>query len=84
LVNGQNKRENHWTESIATGSKPFVHQVMSKLGAQARGRKIVEANEGYQICEDIVFYQALFDGKKGVIGPKNTFFGNDIDGNLGG
>ncbi|KPA11582.1 hypothetical protein MHK_008206, partial [Candidatus Magnetomorum sp. HK-1] len=32
----QNKRESHWTESIATGSQTFVKQVISTLGVQAR------------------------------------------------
>jgi len=78
LGNDQNKRESHWTESIATGSQPFVKQVISTLGVQARGRKIVEANDGYQICEEIEPYNALFDAQKSVIGPKNTLFWNDI------
>ncbi len=39
-----------------------------------KGRNIIEGNEGYQVREGSVPYNALFGAEKGDIGPKNTYF----------
>ena len=77
LKSDELKRESHWTQSIATGSKSFVQDIHSKLGVQARGKKILGTRDGYKICEDISSYNALFDTEKGVIEGKNDFFWNE-------
>ncbi len=52
---------------------------MSQLGAQAKGRKIIEAEESFQICEEIESCNALFDAEKCDIAQKNTYNWNEID-----
>jgi putative transposase len=81
LRNEQNEHESHWTESIATGSNTF-ESIMTKLNVRARGRKVIEANDAYQIREDILTYNVLFDAKKSDIGLKNTHFWDDFIVNL--
>ncbi len=53
---------------------------MSQPGAQARGRKIIEAEESFQICEEVESYNALFDAAKCDIAPKNTYYWNVFNG----
>ncbi len=67
------KRETHWTESIAIGSNEFVTEIHSQLGWQAKGRKIIEAGEAFQIREEVEPYNALFNAEKWAIAHKNTF-----------
>ncbi len=49
----------------------------SILGGLARGRKVREAAEAYQLREPSALYGGHFGVKKGDIGPKNTYFWND-------
>ncbi|MEA3358616.1 MAG: hypothetical protein U9R17_04310 [Thermodesulfobacteriota bacterium] len=76
LGNGNNTRDEKWTKSIAVGSKGFVDKVKSILGALAIGRRSIEVGESYQLREPDVAYSANFGGKKGNIGPENTYFWN--------
>jgi putative transposase len=77
LTNDELKRESHWTQSIATGSKSFVQEIHSKLGIRARGKQIVETSDGYQVCEEISSYNAFFDTEKGNIEGENCLFWDD-------
>jgi putative transposase len=68
-------RESHWTESVAIGSHIFVKKTLSDLGAQARGRRIIQTTETgdvFQIREESESYKPLFGSKKYDIAPKNT------------
>ena len=47
------KRESHWTESIAAGSKSFVEKIKARLGFKAKGRSITGNDGQYQIREDV-------------------------------
>ena len=76
LSNGENIRDDKWTNSIAVGTKSFVEKVKSLMGVLAIGRKSVEAGESYQLREPGVLYRANFGGKKGDIGLENTYFWN--------
>ncbi len=73
LTDCECRREGKRTESTATGSSTFVNKIMSQPGAQARGRKIIEAEESFQICEEVESYNALFDAEKCDIAPNNTY-----------
>ncbi len=52
---------------------------MSQLGAQARGRKIIESDNSFKICEEIESYNALFDAEKCDIAPKNIYNWKEIN-----
>ena len=77
LASFENKRESHWTESVATGSDPFINKILSELRFMARGRKKVEAGPAFQIREEMESYNALFDSKKCDIGLENRLLWND-------
>jgi putative transposase len=76
LGDGVKRRQEEWTGSIAVGSRPFVEKVKGVLGSRVRGRDIIEGSGGYQVREELGIYNALFGGKKGDIGPENTYFWN--------
>ena len=53
LGNYGGKRKSHWTESVAIGSNAFIKKTFSHLGAQAKGLRIIEAGDAFQIREKI-------------------------------
>ena len=76
---GNNHRDEKWTKSIAVGSKGFVESVQSLLGAIAKGRKVREAEEAYQLREHSALYGDHFGVKKEGIGTENTYYWNVYD-----
>jgi len=72
LANDRNRRERRWSESIAVGSNTFTTDILSQLGSRAKGRKIIEKGQAFQIREESETYNPLFDGEKGNIAPENT------------
>ena len=73
LGNGDKARNEEWTGSIAVGSRPFVEKVKALLGFRAKGREVIEGNEGYQVREGPAPYNVLFGAEKEDIDPKNTY-----------
>ena len=61
-------RESKWTQSIAVGDKPFLEQVKERLGIRAKGRKIHESGDGYQLSERQALYGDWHDAD-----TENTF-----------
>ena len=49
LGDGERIRQEEWSSSIAVGSRAFVENVKSLLGFRAKGRDVIEGNEGYQL-----------------------------------
>jgi putative transposase len=76
---GNNRREEKWTKSIAVGSEAFIEQVKSALGALAKGKNSMEAGEVYQIREPSAPYGAHFGVKNEDIGLQNTYYWNVYD-----
>jgi len=74
LASRKHERERQWTESIATGNKPFAKKFLSQLGSRAQGRKILEHGQVCQVREELGAYNALFDGEKGNIALENTHY----------
>jgi REP-associated tyrosine transposase len=60
----KNIRDSRWTESVAVGSSPFIKRVKSVMGAMAKGRKIRDCKDGFELREETVAYNA-------VLGPEN-------------
>jgi hypothetical protein len=56
LANADHQRQSQWTESIAVGNKSFVETIKKKLGILAKGRKILETDEGFQLREKTANY----------------------------
>ena len=56
-LNKKSRRQEHFSKSIAVGSKVFADRVRHTLSAQALGRHIDELpEEGYQLKETIAKY----------------------------
>jgi hypothetical protein len=74
LKDGDCVREGKWTQSIAVGTQGFVEKTKQKLGIRAKGRKVVETGEAYQLREPQVFYPSNFGLENDDIGAENTYF----------
>ena len=64
------RRQSHWTESIAVGSKKFIEMMKQQLSLQARGRRMRPLNKGMELRETTVSYNALFGLENEAIGVK--------------
>ena len=53
LQQDEPERENHWTESIASGSKSFIEEVKNSLGFKAKGKAITGSRDHYQLREKV-------------------------------
>ena len=73
LKNGDNFREDKWTDSIAVGSEHFIGNIKALMGGMALGRRRIESGESFQLQETQNSYIALFGAKKSDIAPVNTY-----------
>jgi putative transposase len=76
LGDGEKARPEEWTDSIAVGSRHFVEKVKALLGFRAKGRETIEGDEGFQVREGSVEYNAPSEAEREHIGPQNAFFWN--------
>jgi putative transposase len=60
--------ENKWTQSIAVGSKTFIEKMKKALGFRATGRKIICADDTFELREVLSPY-----GKSNNLDVGNTF-----------
>ncbi|HUT69672.1 MAG TPA: hypothetical protein VMW89_03255 [Desulfatiglandales bacterium] len=74
LQNGNYRRDDKWTKSIAVGSKGFVENVKSTLGVLAKGRNSKETGESYQLREPLVPYGEHIGVKNEGIGLENVYY----------
>ena len=79
----ERKRESHWTESIASGSKLFVEEVKRGLGFKVKGRSITGKKGRYQLKEDVAEFDNLsLNGPQPIeqsdAGEPNTIIWRDI------
>ena len=64
-------KENKWTQSIAVGSKAFIEKMKGALGYRARGRKIICADDTFELREVITPF-----GNADNLDSENTFLWN--------
>jgi hypothetical protein len=76
LGDGNNTRQEKWTESIAVGGRAFVEKMKELLDIRAKGRDVLEGAGGYQLRNEPAPYKAFFDAEKGIIDPESTYFWN--------
>ena len=58
LVDGNNSRQAHWSESIAVASEKFVKTIKENLGLRAKERKVLKKDGGFQLREEVTTYHA--------------------------
>jgi len=73
LKNGDNFREDKWTEGIAVGSEHFIGNIKALMGGMASGRRCIESGESMQLRESQSSYITLLGAKKSDIAPVNTY-----------
>jgi hypothetical protein len=61
-------KEDKWTQSIAVGSKSFVERIKESLGFRAACRKIIGADDTFELREGQRSY-----GEAGYLYSGNTF-----------
>jgi hypothetical protein len=64
-------KEDKWTQSIAVGSKTFVEKIKAFLGFRAIGRKVIGADDTFELREGQTPY-----GKVSDLDSGNTFLWN--------
>ena len=74
LGNGGGRRDRKWSRNIAVGSEEFVERTKVELGIRAKGRKVLDGGEEYQLREPRASYSDIFDTKNADIGPENSYF----------
>jgi len=74
LGDGNIKRQDEWTGSIAVGGRTFVDSVKVLLGFKAKRRNAIEGVKGYHLREEAAPYKALFRAEKNDIGSENAYF----------
>jgi putative transposase len=62
-------KENKWTQSIAVGSKTYIEKMKESLGFRAKGRKIICADDTFELREILTPY-----GKARNQDSGNTYF----------
>ena len=73
-----NTRQPEWSESIAVGSERFVQGVLHKLEIRAKGRKVREGDDRYELREPGAAYNALFTPENGLLGVENGCYWNEL------
>ena len=71
MQNDSRNKENKWTQSIAVGSKTFIEKMKKALGYRAKGRKIISADDTFELREVLTPY-----GKDNNLDSGNTFLWN--------
>jgi REP-associated tyrosine transposase len=77
LSDDKAKRENCWTQSIATGSRSFVEAVKMQMRSFAIGRRVKKTAEGFELQEPQAPYKAFSDTEKNDIEGENLWFWNE-------
>ena len=53
MQNDSRNKENKWTQSIAVGSKTYIEKMKKALGHRAKGRKIINAEDTFELQEAV-------------------------------
>jgi putative transposase len=77
LSDDKSRREDSWTQSIATGSRSFVETVKRQMRSFAVGRRVRKKAEGFELREPQVPYKTFFATQKIDIEGKNLWFCNE-------
>ena len=77
IQNDSRNKENKWTQSIAVGSKTFIEKMKKALGYKAKGRKIISADDTFELREAVAPY-----GNANNLDSGNTYLWNQPIGRL--
>ena len=77
-------RDSRWTECIAVGSRNFVEGAGQELGIRARGRKVVDMEDGCVLRELQSPYSGHSEGKNSALSSHNLLFWDIYPGSSDG
>jgi len=75
---GSNVRQPRWTESIAVGSEGFVEGILQKPGLQAKGRKVRDCVDHYELREPEAVYGGSFPQENPPLRAENEYYWKQI------
>ena len=75
IQNDSRNKENKWTQSIAVGSKTFIEKMKKALGYRTKGRKIISADDTFELREAI----APFDNADNLDSGNTYLWNQPID-----
>ncbi len=78
IHNSNNVRQPRWTESIAVGSEGFVQGVLEKLELRAKGRKVREGVDHYELREPGAAYGVHFTPENRLLRIQNRYYWNEL------
>ena len=58
------------------GSEGFIETLKRKLGHRTRGRGVKETENGFELREQILGYDADYSAENAVLGLENMYFWN--------
>ena len=61
ILTNKSEKESKWTQSVAVGSKTFIETMKEGLGFRAKGRKIIHADDTFELREVIRSYGKATD-----------------------
>ena len=76
LSDGNGKREDSWTQSVATGSRSFVEAVKMQMRSLAIGRRVRKKAESFELRETQSSYNAFLDTEKSDMDGENLWYWN--------
>jgi hypothetical protein len=71
MQNDSRNKENKWTQSIAVGSKTFIEKMKKAFGYKAKGRKIISADDTFELREAVAPF-----GNANDLDSGNPYFWN--------
>ena len=74
LKNIESQRQSFWSEAVAVGDECFIQSIQQRLAGRIPGRSVVSENGTSSLQEPQSPYNTLFEGKKGYLSTKNTYF----------
>jgi hypothetical protein len=77
MIRNGNTRQPQWIEGIAVGSGRFVRDVLEKLQARAKGRKVREREDRYELRESQAAYNAHSTSENVHLRIENGFYWNE-------
>jgi putative transposase len=71
VQSGDRDKDSKWSQSIAVGGKAFIEKLKQSLGFKAKGRKIIGADNTFELREVLTSYAHPDDPDSG-----NTYLWN--------
>ena len=83
ISSANNGKESKWTQSIAVGSKTFIEKMKKALGHKTKGRKIISADDTFELREAVTPFGCQQQLATLTIGGQKARIYDDVDCDCG-